>query len=184
MSPGGPSPSPLETPPGAPPRWTDLPLPPYRHLPGSTPHPVTHPEGHSYGVREEPVELGERRLPEDWRRVEEYLYGVDLFNRAYLWESHEAWEGIWHAVRDDPLVADSLQGLIQGAAALLQHHLGHRRGARNLLDKSEANLAAARRWLEERPADRFMGVELADWQARLAEAVTAGGAYPFLRLEE
>lgn len=176
--------SPLTPPPAPPSRRSRLVLPAYRHVPGLTPHPVTHPEGHSYGVREAPVELGERRLPRDWRRLEEYLHGVDLFNRAYLWESHEAWEGVWHAVRDDRLVADYLQGLIQAAAALLQHHLGHRRGARNLLRKSDANLAAARRWTQERSERRFMGVDLVAWWDELERHLDGGGPYPYLRLED
>lgn len=175
---------PLSPPPGPPPRRTRLELPPYRHVPGLTPHPVTHPDGHSYGVREEPVDLAGRRLPDDWRRMEEYLYGIDLFNRAYLWESHEAWEGVWHAVEGDRLVAGYLQGLIQVAASLLQHHLGHRRGSRNLLRKSADNQAAALDWLAERDRDRFMGIELAAWRQRVESHLDGVGPYPFLEPAE
>lgn len=182
MSPGKSTVKPLLPPPGPPPRRTGLELPPYRHLPGSTPHPLTDPKGHSYARREEPIELGERVLPEDWREVEEYLYGIDLFNRAFLWESHEAWEAVWHAVEGDRLVAGYVQGLIQVAAALLQHHLGRRRGVRNLWRKSAANQAAALDRLAEQDAERFMGIELAAWRRRVERYLDESGPYPFLEL--
>ena len=67
------------------------------------------------------VEPGKRltatkRLRED----EEYLYGVDCYNHGYLWEAHEAWEGLWHQAKGTPAHAECLQGLIQCAAAALK----------------------------------------------------------------
>ena len=49
-----------------------------------------------------------------------FLYGVDLYNHGYLWEAHEAWEGLWHQAKRDALQAEFLQGLIQCAAAALK----------------------------------------------------------------
>ncbi len=49
----------------------------------------------------------------------EWRYGVDLFNYAYYWEAHEAWEAVWTSTRAEP-ERTIVQGFIQIAAALLQ----------------------------------------------------------------
>lgn len=96
-----------------------LPFPPYRHLPGITPHPIRDPLGHSYGIEEE---TDENPLPpEKWQQNEAYLYGVDLYNFSYWWEAHEAWEGLWHIAEDTYRLF--LQGLIQVSAALIKYHM-------------------------------------------------------------
>ena len=78
----------------APPRYAPrLPFPSYAFLPGRDPHPQRDPAGHSYG------EHGPTAVhvdADDWRDNEPYLFGVDLYNHGFLWEAHEAWEGIWH----------------------------------------------------------------------------------------
>ena len=59
----------------------NLPFPPYRHVPGETPHPHTHPQGHSHGR-----ELKYYGLPlasDNWARNGIYLGATDLFNYAY-----------------------------------------------------------------------------------------------------
>ena len=90
-------------------------LPAYRFVPGLDPHPVIDPAGHSYGK----PESSQRPLPPgEWPRNEEYLYGVDLFNRRYYWEAHEAWESAWRACDRDSAQGQFLQGLILIAAAL------------------------------------------------------------------
>ena len=53
------------------------PFPPYRHVPGVTPHPIRDPQGHSYGLEDDDSPVS---LPADWRQTEDYLYGVDLYN--------------------------------------------------------------------------------------------------------
>lgn len=173
-----PAPRPLDAPPDAPPRWTAAPFPPYRHVPGLTPHPVTDPRGHSHGEREPAVELSGLTLPEDWRRCEEYLRGVDLFNAAYLWEAHEAWEAVWHAAGHETPVGRFLQGLIQTAAALLQHHRGTREGHRRLHARALGLLAA----LPPAPDGRTMGVPLAEWLPAVDRRLDGDGPHPFLRL--
>ena len=117
-------------------RYTDRPFPSYRHVPGRTPHPTRAPEGHSF-VR------AELSLPDlnhiDWRSCREFLFGVDLFNAGYWWESHEIFEGLWHAAGHRSEAGHVLQAMIQCAAAhlkaetdsiaaaarLFEHSLGH-----------------------------------------------------------
>lgn len=183
MSASFPDPPPLAPPPGAPPRLTRRDFPAYRYVPDVEPHPSTDPRGHSYGAAEEPLELGDLRLPRDWRSVGDYLYGIDLFNAAFFWEAHESWEAIWHAVGHETLVGRCVQGLIQAAAALLQHHRGRVGGARTLLERSRSNLEGAHDWMARHGRSTFMGVDLAPWQSTL-EAYVEGESsdFPFLRV--
>ncbi|MEO5657542.1 MAG: DUF309 domain-containing protein [Nitrospiria bacterium] len=76
--------------------------------------------------------------PGEWRDLPAYLRGVDLFNRWYFWEAHEAWEGLWkaHAASSDP--ARFIQGLIGASAALLKLHLGNGGSARRLSQRVTA----------------------------------------------
>jgi hypothetical protein len=96
------------------PRYTDRKFPPYTYVPGRSPHPVSDPAGHMHGHEPPaPPPLD----PAHWRDSETYLYGVDLFNHGYYWESHEEWESLWHAAGRRGVVADFLKGLIKLAAA-------------------------------------------------------------------
>jgi len=104
------------------------PFPPYRHIPGVTPHPIRDPLGHSYGEEDEHDD--KPLLPEEWRKNEHYLYGVDLYNFAYWWEAHEAWEGLWHQAEDTYRLF--LQGLIQVSASLIKYHMRMLRPLRTL----------------------------------------------------
>src|SRR5262249_49365822 len=111
------------------PRYSHRPFPAYRFVPGLHPHPHRDPARHSY----EPQPTLKRHAPwrvEEWRTLDDWLYGVDLFNAFYFWEAHEAWEGLWAAAGRDSAPALMLQGLIQIAAALLKTHLQVREGAR------------------------------------------------------
>lgn len=113
------------------PRYSRRPLPPYRFVPGVHPHPTRDPAGHSY----EAVPRLNRHAPwkpEQWCSLDDWLYGVDLFNHFYFWEAHEAWEGLWAAADRDTPPSLVLQGLIQIAAALLKVHTGALDGARTL----------------------------------------------------
>jgi predicted metal-dependent hydrolase len=128
MEPARPSDLP-EAPPDRAPRYCARPLPAYRYVPGHRPHPVRDPAGHSFAARSS--HRGPWQ-PGNWERLDDWLFGVDLFNRFYFWEAHEAWEGLWAASPRDEAPALLLQGLIQIAAALLKLHLGAVDGAQTL----------------------------------------------------
>src|SRR3989338_7998386 len=68
------------------PRYTQIKFPPYRFIPGENPHPTENPCGHSYGKKGLDIGLF---VPADWRKNEQYLFGIDLYNYGYWWESHE-----------------------------------------------------------------------------------------------
>jgi hypothetical protein len=143
----------------------DEPLPPYTHVPGVTPHPVSDPRGHSHG---RPAERPAAPDPERWQECRGFLRGVDLFNAGYFWEAHEVWEGLWHACGRTGVVATFLKGLIKLAAAGVKHLQGNPAGVRSHACRATAlfrGLAAA---------DRLLGLRLAEL-AELAEAVCRAG---------
>lgn len=178
-------PTDLVAPVGAPTRWTSRPLPVYRHVPGLTPHPINHPDGHSYGTpaaADDPLDLDIER---HWRRCEPYLYGVDLFNRAYFWEAHEAWEEVWHAVGHRTLSGRMVQGMIQVAAALLQRHRGMERGAERNFAKARAHFEAVAENKKPGVGPIYLGVDLPSWITAVTEFLTNDAApFPFLYLGE
>ncbi|MBI4229476.1 MAG: DUF309 domain-containing protein [Planctomycetes bacterium] len=149
-------------------------FPPYRYVPGGGhPHPTADPKGHSHGRVEETVTLPD---PDDWRLCEPYLFGADLYNFAYWWEAHEAWEALWQegAPGDEQTVF--LQGLIQAAAGLLKSHMGTHTGAAHLFSAARAKLGPV-----ALAHTRYMGLDLPPFlealDAALAEA-SAGRAIP------
>ena len=131
-----------------------IPFPPYRHIPGATFHPRTHPSGHSYGA-------AERDSPplteENWCANEAYLFGVDLFNYAYWWEAHEEWESLWNLAERQALSRIYLQGLIQTAAALVKWREGNERGVVKLWRQAREKLV---RVGGESPV--YMGLDIAE----------------------
>ena len=112
-------------------------FPPYAFLPGRDPHPTRDPRGHSYGREGAPPPA---TPPARWRECEDYLHGVDLYNAGFLWEAHEAWEGLWHASKRDERQAMFLQGLIQCAAACLKIPMGQPAGVERLTELGCAKL--------------------------------------------
>ncbi len=108
-----------------PPRYSDLPLPPYSYVPGHTPHPVSDPRGHMLGAAHEPEQPLD---PDAWRESVAYLYAVDLFNHGFYWEAHEAWESLWHAAGRAGVVASWLKALIKLAAATVKLREGNAAG--------------------------------------------------------
>ena len=134
-----------------------LPFPPYRHLPGVTPHPIRDPLGHSYGMEDESED--QLLQPEMWKQNETYLYGVDLYNFAYWWEAHEAWEALWHPAEDTYRLF--LQGLIQLSASLIKYHMRMLRPLRTL---STAGRQKLRQVVTEcgDGANNYMGINLTD----------------------
>jgi hypothetical protein len=173
----------LTAPRGVPRRYSSGALPAYRHVPGLTPHPVRHPEGHSYAAPEVMSPIALHGLPESWRTCQEYLLGVDLFNRRYLWEAHEAWELVWIGAGKISVCGVFCQGLIQVSAALLRAHIGTPEGASNLLGKARRNLDV----VQDRVGDRqrpFMGVAIETWWQSVSRSFEGeGDPHPFLELE-
>ncbi len=122
---------------------SDRPLPPYTHIPGVTPHPLRDPAGHSYRGPDA-LEADAAPSPHaaltwaDLPAHPEFQWAVQLFNAGYYWESHEAWESLWHAAGRMGGLADYLKGLIKLAAAgvkLREHNLvGVERHARRALE--------------------------------------------------
>src|SRR5207237_6990622 len=66
--------------------------------------------------------------PEHWEASKPYLYGIDLFNSGYYWESHVEFESLWLACGRRGAVADFLKGLIKLAAAGVKALGGQARG--------------------------------------------------------
>src|SRR5215470_15849829 len=145
------------------PRYSQRPLPAYRYVPGVHPHPVRDPGGHSY----EPVRVSRPHTPwspQEWRQLDDWRYGVDLFNRFYFWEAHEAWEGLWATAAAGRPPALLLQGLIQIAAALLKTHMHVVAGARTLSTEGLNKVARA-----ARTQRTLLGLELEDIVERFTE---------------
>lgn len=120
------------------PRLTQLPFPSYTYVPGKTPHPVRDPDGHSFGANEPHVDEFDA---DRWQECEAFLFGIDLFNGGFYWESHEQWEAVWHAVGRKGAVADFLKGLIKLSAAgvkmLEQREVGVQRHAARAVELFE-----------------------------------------------
>lgn len=123
-------------------------------------------------------------LEHDWRCYEPYLYGVDLFNQAFFWEAHEAWEEVWHAVGKRTLPGRMVQGMIQVAAALLQRHRGIARGAERNLAKASVHFDAVEEHHSRLPGElRYLGVELDSWRSQVAGyLLPESGPFPFVIL--
>lgn len=122
------------------PRYSTLPFPSYRFVPGLNPHPRKHQQGHSYGTAEAKPRDWEAS---GWRVLTPYLYGIDLYNYCYWWECHETLEGLWISAGRYAPHAQFVQGLIQVAAANLHWHKGNRQPARSLAKKGTERIEAA-----------------------------------------
>lgn len=102
-------------------------LPPYTYVPGRTPHPVSDPRGHSFGLTATPVTEFDPYQPE---QSPQWCEAVALFEAGYYWEAHEAWEQLWHVVGRRGPVGDCLKGLIKWAAAGVKAYEGRPEGVR------------------------------------------------------
>ena len=147
------------------PRYTTGPLPAYRFIPGRSPHPRRSPHGHSWGLPEPRVQT---MAPEAWASCPLYLRGVDLFNHAYWWESHEAFEALWRGTSEGP-TRELLQALIQLAAAEIKRFSEMPAAARTLSDRALSRLAGV--------PDHHLGLDVRalarDVDARVAGARAA-----------
>jgi uncharacterized protein len=160
-------------PPPCPPklRCPDVPLPPYRYVPGLQPHPLKSPQGHMH-LGSQPAAW---HSGIEWREDLDFLRGCDLFDQRYLWEAHEAWEGIWHQVPTQDPYRLLLQGLIQAAAGVLKRHTEHSGPADLLHSRSCQKL----RCVIESTGSPYRGLQLSELIERL-QAFHSGGAWPTL----
>ncbi len=187
-----PQPRPAED---APARWQpERALPAYRFVPGvGLPHPINDPNGHSYEGGQPPAWPGPWE-PDGWARNVDYLYGIDLYNQAFWWEAHEAWEGLWQVTDKEGPPALFLQGLIQVAAALLKAFMGSAEGAARLSTSGEAKLVSVLRSGRCHEGRFFMGLDVSDFVSQVRRhfapyragqsSAGRGSAMPTLVLEE
>ena len=118
------------------PRYGNRPLPAQRHLPGRTPRPrATEPVPRSAALRFDAAL---------WWTSCDFLHGIDLWNRRFFWEAHEAWEEPWRAAGRNTPVGRVLQGLILLAAGALKHELGADGPARRLASRGARLVREAR----------------------------------------
>ena len=156
-------------------------FPPYAFLPGRDPHPTRDPRGHSFDSPDDPPPFLPARR---WRENEPYLFGADLYNHGFLWESHEAWEGLWHVSKGDRILALHLQGLIQCAAAWLKIAMEQPRGVERLaaLALEKLDLVA------EASGGTYMGLDLGAFRpavrAFAASSPSTSAGYPRLVLDD
>jgi len=166
-------------------RYVTEPFPSYRFIPGVNPHPTRDPKGHSFGrVPHQKTPF----LPHDWANNLGYLYGVDLYNAAYWWESHEAWEELWQPLVKESLDAQFLQGLIQISASFIKWHMQDELGLKKLFSLGISRLESVKTMHPQ-----FMGIDLSSqieiWHAHFHTVIQTGDTsinpvhdYPFLVL--
>jgi hypothetical protein len=118
--------------PDAPPLFfPDEAFPPYRFVPGVTPHPSSHVAGYQHG---KPHDAPPFLPAERWAENHAYLRATDYFNRGWWWEAHEQWEDLWHVVEGvDESQHILLKALIQFAACALNLERGKDRPSARLL---------------------------------------------------
>ncbi|MEW6245412.1 MAG: DUF309 domain-containing protein [Nitrospirota bacterium] len=151
------------------PRYSCRPFPSYRFVPGRNPHPRRDPRGHSYHLPEaRPAPFS----PEAWAQSEDFLYGIDLYNFAYWWESHEVFEGLWHAAGHQSEQGRFFQAFIHLAAAHLKRFTDQEPAANRLFVSGLARL--------ERFPPLFMGVDVARLTAGIRSALADPTAQPIL----
>ena len=134
-------------------------FPSYRYVPRLTPHPLKDPDGHSYRTTSEDI-VSSVYDASDWSENADYLYGVDLFNFAYWWEAHEAWEGGWASATGTQKLF--LQGMIQISASLIKWNVKQFRGMRSLSTSGREKLQKV-----SIESESFMGIDISQFMKRL-----------------
>lgn len=154
--------------PGSGPRYSTLPLPPFRFLPGRDAEPEA---GHLPAFDLASTD------PADWRHCAPYLFAVDCFNHGFWWEAASLWAGL--AAHTDLNDADHhcLHGLTRAAEALLRRRMGWRSSVARL--RRETGRAFARA-----SGATPMGLRRATWWPCLDRCLRPGGVnFPRLVLD-
>lgn len=110
-------------------RYTNYPWPPYTYVPGAAPHPFKEGGHGCPGPPHPAIEPLATSFQDVWRQSSMYLWGIDLFNHGFYWEAHEAWEGIWRQLDQQPAAANWCKGLIKLAATGVKVREGRLEGA-------------------------------------------------------
>ena len=88
------------------------------------------PDGHMQG---DAIPASDLVLDENnWPHHSEYLYGIDLLNAEYYWETHEILERVWNAAGRRSAIAQAVQSIIFLAAGQLKDKLKQRESALRL----------------------------------------------------
>jgi len=140
----------------------DVPLPTYSYVPGRFPHPISDPSGHSYQLATPDYGVFQRNSD---RITPQYERGIDLFNHGYYWESHEAWEPLWHACgRSKAIGGCFFQGLIKLAAALVKAREGRQQGILRHATRAKKLFDCVQKHIDPRRAC-FMGLRISTLRA-------------------
>lgn len=73
---------------------------------------------------------------ENFSQNEGYLYGIDLFNNGYYWESHVWWEALWNEAGRKGEMADFLKGLIKLGAGGVKMALSQENISQGHIDRA------------------------------------------------
>jgi hypothetical protein len=135
-------------------------MPPYSYVPGGPwPHPISSPQGHSFGqvASREAAEKEGQAV-----RSPRLLRGIALFNAGYYWEAHEVWEGLWHGYGRRGTDADVVKALIKLAAAGVKVREGHEHGVRVHAGRAAELFASVR----SAGGSHRLGLDLDQWAER------------------
>ena len=94
----------------------------------------------------------------------EYLAGIDLYNAGEFHAAHDAWEERWMG-EVDPREKLFLQALIQSAVAFHHLEIGRPGAARRMYQMAKEKFVRL-------GTDRFMSLDLTDYQAQLDRALS------------
>ena len=146
----------------------NLTLPPFRYVPGLYTHP-SRSVGQHLGIDKHLV-----TPQKNWKDDTAWLYGLDLFNFRFYWESHEVWEEPWKMLPNDDPYRIFLQGMIKASASILKRHMGHHRPA-DLLWASAQDLL-------DTDAEVFRGVVVDDLVGKV-KRFHYSGEWPVLSIQ-
>jgi len=95
---------------------------------------------------------------------EEYIAGIDLYNAGEFHAAHDVWEDRW---RDEAGPSEKLflQAMIQSAVAFHHLEIGRPGAARRMYQMAKEKFARLQ-------TDRFMSLDLCDYQAQLDNALS------------
>lgn len=94
----------------------------------------------------------------------EYIAGIDLYNAGEFHAAHDAWEERW-VDRAGPREKLFLQALIQSAVAFHHLEIGRPGAARRMYQAAKEKFARL-------GSERFMSLDLSDYQAQLDRALS------------